>query len=137
MARIPESAVGTTPYERVLGHAPQVLRDWTQLEQTFFQRSLLPADLLEQVRRTLALGHGCEYCQAKSGPPDPTHAALRTSVAVGFAQLFASGHKEISAAHLAEMRKHFTDPELVELVSFMSFMWAGGTFGSVFGIKPR
>lgn len=136
MARIPESAVGTTPYERVLGHAPQVLRDWTRLEETFFQRSLLPADLLEQVRRTLALGHGCEYCQAKSGPPDASHAALRTSVAVGFAQLFASGHREISAAHLAEMRRHFSDPELVELVSFMSFMWAGGTFGSVFGIKP-
>jgi alkylhydroperoxidase family enzyme len=113
-----------------------VLRDWTQLEQTFFQRSLLPADLLEQVRRTLALGHGCEYCQARSGPPDAAHAALRTSVAVGFAQLFAAGHREISTAHLAELRRHFTDPEQVELVSFISFMWAGGTFGSVLGIKP-
>ena len=84
MAHVPESRTGATPYERVMGHAPHVLAPWTQLEEAFFQRSVLPRDLLEQVRRTLALGHGCEYCQAKGGPPDAQHDVLRTSMAVVF-----------------------------------------------------
>jgi alkylhydroperoxidase family enzyme len=112
------------------------MEPWTALEEAFFRGSLLPADLLEQVRRTLALGHGCEYCQAKGGPPDRTHASLRTSLAVGLAQVFASGHRNIDASSLEPLREHFTDAELVELVAFMSFMWAGGAFGNVLGIRP-
>lgn len=136
MAHIPDSNVGATPYERIMGHAPHVLEPWTRLEDVFFKRSVLPSDLLEQVRRTLALGHGCEYCQAKAGPPDSRHDSLRTSLAVGLAQLFVAGHREIGAKQLQVLREHFTNEELVELIAFVSFMWAGGTFGSILGIKP-
>jgi len=136
MSRIPESDVGETPYERIMGHAPHVLAPWLELEGIFFRRSILPAELLEQVRRTLAQGHGCEYCLAKSGPPDDRHAALRTSLAVGLAQVFASGHRNIDDALIETMRQHFSDAELVELVAFMGFMWAGGAFGQVLGIQP-
>lgn len=38
---------------------------------------------------------------------------------------------------LNTMREHFTDPELVDLVAFMGFMWAGGTFGNVLGNSSR
>ncbi len=119
-----------------MGHAPHVLQPWLQLEDTFFNRSLLPANLLEQVRRTLAQQHGCEYCQAKAGPPDVSHEDLRTSLAVGFAQLFALDHKSISEAQISLLREHFSDAELVELIAFMGFMWAGGTFGALLGVKP-
>lgn len=136
MARISPSSIGATPYERVMGHAPHVLEQWTKLEDVFFSRSVLPADLLEQVRRTLALGHGCEYCMTKGGPPELKHEAMRTSLAVGLAQLFAADHRDIDEAQLAIMREHFSEPELVELIAFMGFMWAGGTFGKVFGIQP-
>jgi len=136
MSRISPSSIGTTPYERVMGHAPHVLEPWSRLEEVFFRRTLLPADLLEQVRRTLALGHGCEYCMAKGGPPESRHQAMRTSLAVGLAQLFAADHREIDETQLKVMREHFSEPELVELVAFMGFMWAGGTFGKVFGIAP-
>jgi hypothetical protein len=87
-AHIPDSSVGTTNYERIMGHAPHVLEPWSALERTFFERSILSNELLEQVRRTLAMGHGCAYCQAKAGPPDARHAALRTSLAVALAQAF-------------------------------------------------
>lgn len=119
-----------------MGHAPHVLEPWAELENVFFSRSILPAELLEQVRRTLALGHGCEYCMAKGGPPDTRHEAIRTSLAVSMAQLFAVDHREINEAKIKIMREHFSEPELVELVAFMGFMWAGGTFGSIFGIQP-
>jgi alkylhydroperoxidase family enzyme len=117
-----------------MGHAPHVLEPWTRLEDAFFKQSVLPSQLLEQVRRTLALGHGCDYCRAKAGPPDAHHKDLRTSLAVGFAQLYTAGHKEIDASQLRVLRECFSDQELVELVAFVSFMWAGGTFGRILGI---
>jgi alkylhydroperoxidase family enzyme len=135
MSRVSLSDVGSTPYERTMGHAPHVLESWSRLEEAFFRRSILPAQLLEQVRRTLALGHGCAYCQAKSGPPDKHQAEFKTSLAVGLAQVFATDHREVDERMLQAMRAHFSEPELVELVAFMSFMWAGGTFGSVLGIQ--
>lgn len=118
-----------------MGHAPHVLEPWTRLEEVFFTRSALPADLLEQVRRTLALGHGCEYCMAKGGPPESVHEVFRTSLAVRLAQLFAADHRDIDETQLNLMREHFSEPELVELVAFIGFMWAGGTFGKIFGIQ--
>ncbi|MDO9195155.1 hypothetical protein [Rhodoferax sp.] len=72
----------------------------------------------------------------KGGPPESMHEALRTSLAVGLAQLFAADHRDIDETQLNVMREHFSEPELVELVAFMGFMWAGGTFGKVFGIQP-
>ena len=119
-----------------MGHAPHILEPWSKLEEVFFSHSILPAALLEQVRRTLAFGHGCEYCQAKSGPPDRAQQDLRTSLAVGLAQVFASDHKGIDESMLSTLKEHFTPAELVELVAFMGFMWAGGTFGHIFGITP-
>jgi alkylhydroperoxidase family enzyme len=134
-AHIPLSGVGTTDYERVMGHAPHVLEPWTTLEQTFFERSVLPKELLEQVRRTLTLGHGCEYCQAKSGPSNDCHDEMRTSLAVAFAQAFSADHRAIGKMQVGVMREYFSDAELVELVAFISFMWAGGCFGKVLGIQ--
>lgn len=119
-----------------MGHAPHVLASWSSLEDTFFNRSVLPKELLEQVRRTLAESHGCAYCQAKGGPPNRSPAEFKVSLAVGLAQVFASDHKGIDASMLTVMLEHFTKEELVELVAFMGFMWAGGTFGKVFGIRP-
>ena len=135
-AHIPLSSVGSTNYERVMGHAPHVLEPWSALEQTFFERAILPKELLEQVRRTLALGHGCEYCQAKADPPDDHHEALRTSLAVSLAEAFAADHKAIGRPQLEVLSESFSTAELVELVAFISFMWAGGTFGRIFGIQP-
>ena len=95
MSRIPPSQLGTTPYERVMGHAPHIPGPWRELENVFFRRSQLPADLLEQVRRTLALEHGCAYCRSKGGRPADEHSSVRTAKAVEFARVYASGHKNV------------------------------------------
>jgi alkylhydroperoxidase family enzyme len=136
MARIADSAHGTTAYSKVMGHVPHVLEPWERLEDVFFNHSILPADLLEQVRRTLTLGHGCEYCQSKAGPPDGSHDSFRTSIAVGFAQMVMVDFKGIESREFAVLQEHFSDAEIVELVSFISFMWAGGMFGKIMAIKP-
>src|SRR2546426_6323734 len=89
MSRIAPSSTGRTPMERLMGHAPHILVPWTKLEDAFFASRTFSPALLEQVRRTLALAHGCRYCQAKGGPPDHSHADSRTAAAVELADHFA------------------------------------------------
>src|SRR5207245_9689479 len=136
MSRIAPSSTGRTPMERLMGHAPHILAPWTKLEDAFFASRTFSPALLEQVRRTLALAHGGRYCQAKGGPPDHSHADSRTAAAVELAEHFARDHRSIDDAVLAGARDHFADAELCELIMFMGFMWAGGTFGAVLGLEP-
>ena len=54
MAHIPLSDCGSTPFEKLLGHVPEILDKWEQLEVVFFQRKTFNPEFLEQVRRALA-----------------------------------------------------------------------------------
>jgi len=116
MPRIAPSNTGRTPMERLMGHAPHILAPWTKLEDAFFASRTFSPALLEQVRRTLALGTGCRYCQAKAGPPDRSHADSRTAAAVELAEHFARDHRGIDETVLARARDHFTDAELCDHV---------------------
>ena len=118
-----------------MGHAPHVLGAWSRLEDVFFGQPLLPGDLLEQVRRTLAVENGCQYCQSKGGPPDDNHPTIRTAIAVQLAKQFAEDHRLIDEGMLEVAKEHFSNAEIVELVAFISFMWAGGAFGTILGIR--
>src|SRR2546422_3441316 len=119
MSRIAPSNTGRTPMERLMGHAPHILDPWTKLEDAFFASKTFSPTLLEQVRRTLALGTGCRYCQSKGGPPHQSHADPRTAAAVELAEHFARDHRSIDEAVLARARDHFADAELCELLMFM------------------
>jgi alkylhydroperoxidase family enzyme len=123
--------------ERLMGHAPHILAPWVQLEEAFFGSTTFPAELLEQVRRTLAFSTGCRYCQAKAGPAASTHSDPKVAAAVELAQLFAVDHRAIDDATVARFRSTFSTAELAELLAFMGFMWAGGTFGAALGLQPR
>ena len=136
MPRIAPSSTGRTPMEKLMGHAPHILDPWTKLEDAFFASKTFSPALLEQVRRTLALATGCRYCQAKGGPPDHSHADSRTAAAVELAEHFARDHRSVDEVVLTRARNHFADAELCELIMFMGFMWAGGTFGAVLGLEP-
>jgi len=61
MPRITLSQHGLTPFKKLLGHNEEVLAGWVSLEQAFFNTTPLRPDLLEQVRRASAWGHGCRY----------------------------------------------------------------------------
>src|SRR5256885_12627835 len=136
MPRIAPSNTGRTPMERLMGHAPHILGPWIKLEDAFFASKTFSPALLEQVRRTLALGTSCRYCQAKAGPPDRSHADSRTAAAVELAEHFARDHRSIDEGVLGRARNRFADAELCELIMFMGFMRAGGTFGAVLGLEP-
>src|SRR5438477_12535387 len=112
MSRIAPSSNGRTPMEKLMGHAPHILDPWTKLEDAFFASKTFSPALLEQVRRTLALAHGCRYCQAKGGPPDRSHADSRTAAAVELADHSAPHHRSIDDAVLARARERVAVREL-------------------------
>ena len=52
MATITFSKNGSTPFEQLLGHNPEVLKKWSSLEETLFYSGVLDLELKEEVRRT-------------------------------------------------------------------------------------
>lgn len=135
MSLIRFSNHGTTPFERLLGHAPRVLQQWGALEEAFWHSKTFSADFLEQVRRALAFNNQCHYCMAKAGPPEQNPEDARLNAALRFANKFAISSLSIDETEIARLKNHFTDAELAELIAFCSFISASQKFGAVLGLQ--
>jgi alkylhydroperoxidase family enzyme len=136
MARIVESKFGETPFQRLMGHNKDVMEGWNQLGDVLEKDGLLTSELKEQVRRTLAQSNGCEYCKAK-GKPDPDNFNEKTSIAVGFAEVFLKQKGDIADSIFAILRECFTDEEISELCAFISFTTASQYFGAMMKLEPE
>lgn len=132
--RINLSRIGNTPFEKLIGHNPFVLQKWNELETVLFTETSLDSHLLEQVRRTLAVRNGCKYCMVKAGKAQFDPADQRIQAAAAFAELFALDHKSISNGHFYFLKEIFSEPEIAELVSFISFITASQKFGKVMNL---
>ena len=95
---------------------------------------MLDPYLLEQLRRTMAFGNGCEYCMVKGGKPDFDESQMKNSTAASFAELFCIDHRSISDAHLDMLRKYFSDEEISELCVFISFINASQKLGKTLNL---
>ncbi|MCX7121610.1 MAG: hypothetical protein NTZ67_07570 [Gammaproteobacteria bacterium] len=136
MSHVSFSKYGLTPFEKLMGHKPEILNKWNELESVFFHSNQFDAEFLEQIRRALAFNNLCQYCMAKAGPPDKNQNSVRLSEALRFANLFAINHTSINKDEITRMKKCFTDVELVELIAFCSFISASQKFGATFGLEP-
>jgi len=128
MARIIYSDQGNSPFQRLLGHNPQILGAWNELENTFYT-GLLENELKEQVRRTLAFCNGCEYDMAQ-GNPVIERKNKRLSLAVDFARMVAGNHLNIRDSVFEVMKTVFSDAEIAELCAFIFFINATQKFGA-------
>lgn len=135
MARIVESKFGGTPFQRLLGHNKEVMERWSQLGDVLEKDGLLSAKLKEQVRRTLAQSNGCEYCKVK-GKPDPSLFDEKTSIAIGFAEVFLKKRSDISDSHFNILKDYFTEEEISELCAFITFTTAQQNFGAIMKLEP-
>lgn len=135
MSHLELSNYGSTPFERLLGHASGILDQWEKLEQAFFQSKTFDADFLEQVRRALAFNNQCQYCMAKSGPPDQNMDDTRLIEALRFANKFSISHESIDEKEIARLKNYFSEAEIVELTAFCGFISASQKFGAVLGLK--
>ena len=135
MSYISLSQNGSTPFEKLMGHVPDVLEKWDQLETTFFQSKKFTAEFLEQVRRALALNNVCQYCMSKAGPPDENQESARLIEALRFANKFSIDHTSINESEISRMKEYFTDEELIEFIAFCSFISASQRFGASLGLQ--
>jgi alkylhydroperoxidase family enzyme len=136
VTRIPLSELGDTTADRVMGHRPTLLAAWEGLKHTLGgPSSTLSPELKEQVRRTLALRTGCEFC-ASLGRPAAEQPDLKSSLAVAFADAVATDHTAISDAQVKLLFEEFTTPQIVELLIWICFEYAGQMFGALIGDRP-
>jgi len=108
MSFIQLSTYGNTPFERLLGHKPDLLEQWEKLELTFFQSQTFDAHFLEQIRRALAFNIQCQYCMAKAGEPDQNPEDSRLIEALRFANTFAISHEHIDENEIARLKNYFS-----------------------------
>jgi len=135
MPRVSYSLLGDTPFQQLLGHQPDVMKNWNALGDVLSSTGNLSEALKEQVRRVLAFGNGCEYCMAK-GKPDESSYDEKTSVAVAFADIFLNHPSAINDDTFEVLRQTFTEKEIVELCSFICFTSASQRFGAMMDLKP-
>ena len=136
MPRLSTSTLGTTTADGVMGHRPELLQAWENLGDAFAGPSAtLCPHLKEEVRRTLAQRTGCQFC-ASLGQPAETHADRQESLAVGFADAAARDHTVISDAQVRLLFEEFTAPQIVELLMWISFEYAGQMFGCLIADEP-
>lgn len=135
MARISFSSVGNTPFEQLLGHNPEILTRWTDLENSFFTSARLSAELREEVRRTLAYSNGCQYCMAK-GKPAEKHSDPQIFKAAEFAKMIAIDHRKITDSDITALADEFSQDEISELCAFICFIIACQKFGAILDLKP-
>ena len=136
MTRIPPSELGDGAADRVMGHRPEVLDAWEGLRHALTgSTSTLSPELKEQVRRTLALRTGCEFC-ASLGRPAAEQPDAQSSLAVAFADAVADDHTGIADAQVQLLFEEFTTPQVVELLTWIVFEYAGQMFGALIGDEP-
>lgn len=135
MTNISLSSNGSTPFQQLLGHNTNVMSAWNNLGDVLGEDNSLSASLKEQVRRTLAQKNGCEYCKAK-GKPNPDVFDEKTSLAVGFAEVFLKQRGRINESFFHVLKETFTDCEISELCAFISFTTASQYFGAMLSLKP-
>lgn len=136
MPRITPSALGDTTADRVMARRPELLEAWENLKHALLgPSSTLSPELKEEVRRTLAQRTGCQFC-ASLGLPAVERASRKESLAVALADAVASDHTVISDAQVSVLLEEFTVPQIVELLIWISFEYAGQMFGCLIGDEP-
>ncbi len=139
MARADERTPLEQGLTRIFAHRPEVAKPLLRFAGAMRANRTLPDRLYELVRLRIAFFNQCRSCMAIRYPdaladgvtedlvcslerpaeaPDLTDAE---KVAIRYAELFATDHLRIDDALFDELRRHFTEPEIVELGFHIAF----------------
>ena len=128
----------------ILAHAPNVARANMAFMGTALQGHRLSRRLLELVRLRLAFHNQCRSCMAMrfqaavddgltenlvcslEKPAEAPDLSDREKAALEYADLFAINHFAITDETYENLRKHFTEAEVVELGMFCAFYFGVG-----------
>ena len=131
----------TTAY--MWAHRPELALAQLPLHARYHDSNILDERLLELVRLCIALINDCTACKAarKSdavseedvdclSSSDPRFSE-RERAAMRFAELFGADHTAIGQGVIDDLRRHFSDAEIVELAMFCGLMLGSGRFAYV------
>jgi uncharacterized peroxidase-related enzyme len=138
-----ESAMGFVPNSLpTMGHRPEILRGFAALGTAVLRGGTVPPGLKQLVALMASMASGCRYCQAHT-----SSTAARAGVSTGKVEAvyefetspeFTAAERAAlrlardaaivpnatTPAHFAELRRHFDDGEIVEIVATISlFGW--------------
>ena len=131
MARISEIAEAKgTQFRKVMAHRPEIGTAWSSLDELMRFSGVLPPLLKEEVRRSLAQESGCAFC-ASLGTPNAAEHDAQTRAAVRFALAAAHNPSGLSDDEFDALREHFNEKQIVELVAWVSFMYASEMLGAL------
>lgn len=136
-------AASATPLEqgmtRVLAHAPEVAKAVVTFGASLFQNATLSRRLVELIRLRIAFHNQCRSCMAiryQSAVEDgltedmvcslqkPLEAPDMTDgerTAIAYADISATDHFSINDQTYADLKKHFSEAEIVELAAFIAY----------------
>lgn len=124
---------------RMFAHRPSIAKGIIALGAGIKTDRTLPERLLELVRLRVAFHNQCRSCMAiryrgavdagvtedlvcsLEKPMEAPDLTPAEKAALGFADLFATDHLAIDTETFAGLREHFTEPQLVELCSWVAF----------------
>ena len=134
---------------RMFAHCPEIAKGIIALGAGIKADRSLPERLIELVRLRVAFHNQCRSCMAiryrdavaagvtedlvcsLKSPPDATDLTEAEKAAIAYADRFACDHLSIDDAHFEELRKHFTEAQLVELGAWVAFCVGFGRLGAV------
>jgi AhpD family alkylhydroperoxidase len=134
---------GATPRSRMLltptAHAPELMTGLHAFADLLAERGRLPARLVELVRLRIAFHNQCRSCMAmryQSGlddgltegdvcslekPEEAPGLSGAEKAAIAYADISATNHFAIDDQSFAALRKHFSEPEIVELGLYVAY----------------
>jgi AhpD family alkylhydroperoxidase len=145
-------AEGATPLEqgllRIMAHAPRMAKALATFGASLWQDRTLPRRLIELIRLRVAFHNQCRSCMAiryQSAVDDGLTEGMVCSLekpheapgltdaekcAIHYADLSATDHFSINDATFADLRRFYTEAEIVELGMFIAFFIGYGRLGA-------
>jgi alkylhydroperoxidase family enzyme len=135
MPRLEQATRNGTPYYNIMEHRIEIARKWREVDQLLRFSGRLDPQLKEEVRRAVSQLSGCRFC-ASLGEPQASHDDPRMAAAVHFAAAVAGSPNRVSDETFDGLREHFSAEEIVELSTWISFMYGAEMFGAIMNLDP-
>jgi alkylhydroperoxidase family enzyme len=123
---------------RVWAYRPELAKEHIRRYSTIFAHGILDERLLELIRLRVASFNDCAACKAARKSDEVVEedvASLSSNserfseaerAALRFAELFVADHFSIDDGLFAELGRHFSKPEIIELMVFVASALGGG-----------
>lgn len=134
---------------RIFAHCPDIAKGIIALGAGIRADRTLPERLIELVRLRVAFHNQCRSCMAiryrsaveagvdeglvcsLENPPEAEDLTEAEKTAIAYADKFATDHLSINDGDFIELRRHFSEAQLVELGSWVAFCVGFGRLGAV------